>query len=46
MPNLTLGAPVVASLRKHTEAFLDVHLMVSNPRQWVQVRCPARLSLS
>lgn len=38
VPNLTLGAPVVASLRQHTSAFLDCHLMVSNPRQWVQVR--------
>jgi ribulose-phosphate 3-epimerase len=28
VPNLTIGAPVVASLRKHTTAFLDVHLMV------------------
>ncbi len=38
VPNLTIGAPVVASLRKHTQAFLDVHLMVSNPKQWIQVR--------
>lgn len=38
VPNLTLGAPVVASLRKHSSAFFDCHLMVSNPAQWVQVR--------
>lgn len=37
VPNLTIGAPVVASLRKHTNAYLDCHLMVSNPAQWVQV---------
>ncbi|KXZ54045.1 hypothetical protein GPECTOR_5g154 [Gonium pectorale] len=36
VPNLTLGAPVVASLRKHTDAFLDVHLMVTNPENWVK----------
>jgi len=36
VPNLTIGAPVVKSLRKCTDAFLDCHLMVSNPRQWVQ----------
>ncbi|MEW5298619.1 MAG: hypothetical protein WDW38_000655 [Sanguina aurantia] len=36
VPNLTLGAPIVSSLRKHTNAFLDCHLMVSNPAQWVQ----------
>jgi ribulose-phosphate 3-epimerase len=35
VPNLTLGAPIVKSLRKHTEAFLDCHLMVSEPRKWV-----------
>eukprot|EP00456_Euglypha_rotunda_P021241 TRINITY_DN18293_c0_g1_i6.p1 TRINITY_DN18293_c0_g1~~TRINITY_DN18293_c0_g1_i6.p1 ORF type:complete len:251 (-),score=36.43 TRINITY_DN18293_c0_g1_i6:10-690(-) len=35
VPNLTLGAPIVASLRKHTKAFLDCHLMVSKPEQWV-----------
>ena len=35
VPNLTLGAPIVQSLRKHTEMYLDCHLMVSNPLQWV-----------
>lgn len=34
--NLTIGAPVVESLRKHTDAFLDCHLMVSNPEKWVK----------
>ena len=38
VPNLTIGHPVVASLRKHTDAFLDCHLMVAHPRQWVKVR--------
>ena len=28
VPNLTLGAPVVKALRRHTGAFLDCHLMV------------------
>lgn len=35
VPNLTFGAPVISCLRKHTSATLDVHLMVSNPGQWV-----------
>ena len=35
VPNLTIGPPVVKSLRKHTSMFLDCHLMVSNPGQWV-----------
>ncbi|ORY06829.1 Ribulose-phosphate 3-epimerase [Basidiobolus meristosporus CBS 931.73] len=36
VPNLTLGAPIIKSLRKHTKAFLDCHLMVSHPEQWVE----------
>jgi ribulose-phosphate 3-epimerase len=31
VPNLTIGPPVVAALRKHTDLRLDCHLMVSNP---------------
>src|SRR3954452_7353106 len=31
VPNLTIGPPVVKALRKHTELFLDCHLMVDNP---------------
>jgi ribulose-phosphate 3-epimerase len=31
VPNLTIGPPVVAALRKHTDLFLDCHLMVDNP---------------
>lgn len=38
VPNLTIGAPVVKSLRKCTDAFLDCHLMVTDPGQWVEVR--------
>jgi len=31
VPNLTIGPPVVASLRPQTDLFLDCHLMVDNP---------------
>ena len=31
VPNLTIGPPVVASLRKATRAMLDVHLMIEDP---------------
>jgi hypothetical protein len=37
VPNLTIGAPVVQSLRKHSDAFFDCHLMVTHPEQWVDV---------
>lgn len=31
VPNLTIGPPVVAALRRHTRLPLDVHLMVADP---------------
>eukprot|EP00457_Paulinella_chromatophora_P009899 gb/GEZN01009980.1/.p1 GENE.gb/GEZN01009980.1/~~gb/GEZN01009980.1/.p1 ORF type:complete len:209 (+),score=29.74 gb/GEZN01009980.1/:166-792(+) len=34
--NISLGVPIVAALRKHLpKAYLDCHLMVSNPEKWV-----------
>ncbi|XP_047311509.1 ribulose-phosphate 3-epimerase, cytoplasmic isoform-like [Impatiens glandulifera] len=36
VPNLTIGAPVIQSLRKHTKAYLDCHLMVTNPLDYVE----------
>ena len=35
VPNITIGPPVVASLRKAVEAPLDVHLMIENPDQCI-----------
>jgi len=34
VPNLTLGLPVVESIRKVTRAMLDVHLMIEQPDRW------------
>ena len=31
VPNITIGAPVVKALRKHTKLPFDVHLMIENP---------------
>lgn len=31
VPNLTIGAPVVASLRRHSASYLDCHLMITDP---------------
>lgn len=35
VPNLTIGAPVVKALRKQTNLPLDVHLMITNPDQFL-----------
>lgn len=34
VPNLTVGPPVVASLRKATRVILDVHLMIEDPDRY------------
>ncbi|WP_256107639.1 ribulose-phosphate 3-epimerase [Streptomyces sp. ODS05-4] len=34
VPNLTLGVPVVESLRKATDTPLDCHLMIEDPDRW------------
>jgi ribulose-phosphate 3-epimerase len=36
VPNLTIGPPVVASLRKHTDLYLDCHLMMTNPGDYLE----------
>ena len=35
VPNLTIGPPVVESIRKTTRLHLDVHLMIENPERFV-----------
>lgn len=36
VPNITWGAPVIASLRKSVkDAFFDCHMMVAKPSQWI-----------
>jgi len=35
VPNLTIGPPVVASLRKATDLPLDCHLMIENPDEFI-----------
>ena len=36
VPNISIGVPVVASLRKATRLQLDVHLMIENPEQYIE----------
>ena len=35
VPNITIGAPVVKSLRKKTDLILDTHLMIENPEKYI-----------
>ena len=35
VPNLTVGPPLVKSLRKATDLPLDCHLMIENPDQFI-----------
>jgi len=36
VPNITIGAPVVAAIRPHTNLPLDVHLMIEAPQQYIK----------
>ena len=36
VPNISIGVPVVQSIRKHTNMFLDTHLMVEKPGRYVR----------
>ena len=36
VPNLTIGPPVVESLRPHTKMFFDCHLMMANPGDFLE----------
>ncbi|KAG0246213.1 ribulose-phosphate 3-epimerase [Mortierella sp. GBAus27b] len=45
VPNITIGAPVISCLTKHINAFLDCHMMVSEPEKWVDDFAKAGASL-
>ncbi len=36
VPNISFGAPVIASIRKKTKLFFDVHLMIKNPQRYIE----------
>lgn len=36
VPNISIGVPVVKSIRKKTNMFLDTHLMIENPEKYVE----------
>jgi ribulose-phosphate 3-epimerase len=36
VPNLTIGPPVLASLRSHSGLFFDTHLMITDPARYLE----------
>ena len=36
VPNISIGVPVVKSIRQKTDIFLDAHLMIENPGKYIQ----------
>ena len=36
VPNISFGPPVIASIRKKTKLFFDVHLMIKNPQRYIE----------
>lgn len=45
VPNISIGIPVVKSLRKVTDLTLDVHLMITEPIRYAKVFCEAGADL-
>ena len=39
VPNITIGIPVLESVRKHTDLFIDVHLMIVEPQKLAAEFC-------
>ena len=45
VPNISIGIPVLKSLRKATELFIDVHLMIREPVRYAEAFCKAGADL-
>lgn len=45
VPNISIGLPVVKSLRSHSDMFFDVHIMIVNPEKYAErfIDCGADL---
>ena len=44
VPNLTIGPPVVSALRRHSGAYLDCHLMITDPGRYLEAFAQAGAS--
>lgn len=41
VPNISFGVPIIKSLNKHTDMFLDVHMMVEAPERYIDAMIEA-----
>ncbi|HCN60584.1 ribulose-phosphate 3-epimerase [Mammaliicoccus fleurettii] len=41
VPNISIGLPILESLRKVTDMTIDTHLMIENPEQMIDLFCEA-----
>ena len=41
VPNISIGIPVLESVRRFTDMVLDVHLMITEPSRYVEMFCDA-----
>ncbi len=45
VPNITFGMPMIRALRKYSDMFFDVHLMIDKPERYIQQFCDAGANL-
>ncbi len=45
VPNISIGIPVLESVRKHTDLFIDAHLMIVEPQNLAEAFCRAGADL-
>ena len=45
VPNISIGVPVVKSIRRKTDIFLDTHLMIENPDKYIKAFADAGADL-
>lgn len=45
VPNISIGVPVIKSIRKKTDMFLDTHLMIENPDKYIKAFADAGADL-
>lgn len=36
VPNISFGFPIIESIRKYTDAYLDAHLMIVEPDRYLE----------